>query len=80
MAGFSGKLVAGDVLSVTLEGEPYGYASFAVDGVTDGVAMRANPAGGGGYKRSSCRAHLDSATGRLTTWLASDDVRFDSHS
>ncbi|MHB8765435.1 MAG: Ig-like domain-containing protein, partial [Deferrisomatales bacterium] len=39
-AGFSGKLVAGDVLTVTLEGEARGYASFALPGVTSGVAMR----------------------------------------
>lgn len=40
VAGFSGKLVAGDLLTVSLEGEPGGYASFALPGVTrERVAM-----------------------------------------
>ncbi|MDF1555968.1 MAG: hypothetical protein P1P84_23035, partial [Deferrisomatales bacterium] len=49
VAGFSGKLVAGDLLSVSLTGEPFGYASFAIDGVTDGVEMAETPAGSGTY-------------------------------
>jgi hypothetical protein len=39
VAGFSGKLVAGDVLTVTLEGEPQGYASFEIPGVAGFVPM-----------------------------------------
>ncbi|GAB4252438.1 MAG: hypothetical protein Kow0054_12220 [Deferrisoma sp.] len=37
--GFSGKLVAGDVLTVTLTGEPGGYATFDLPGVAEGIAM-----------------------------------------
>ncbi|WP_025322889.1 Ig-like domain-containing protein [Deferrisoma camini] len=37
--GFSGKLVAGDVLTVTMEGEPGGYASFDIKGVAQGIPM-----------------------------------------
>ena len=37
--GFSGKLVAGDVLTVTMEGEPGGYGSFDIEGVAAGVSM-----------------------------------------
>lgn len=36
VAGFSGKLVAGDVLTVTLTGEAAGFASFHLVGVADG--------------------------------------------
>jgi len=39
VAGFSGKLVAGDVLTVTLEGEAGGYATFDIEGVVSGVPM-----------------------------------------
>ncbi|WP_461395439.1 Ig-like domain-containing protein, partial [Deferrisoma sp.] len=37
--GFSGKLVAGDVLTVTLTGEPGGYATFDLPGVAEGLPM-----------------------------------------
>ncbi|GAB4255453.1 MAG: hypothetical protein Kow0092_00570 [Deferrisomatales bacterium] len=39
VAGFSGKLVAGDVLTVTVEGEPEGYGSFDIPGVVEAVPL-----------------------------------------
>ncbi len=39
VAGFSGKLVAGDVLTVTMKGEAGGYASFSIEGVAADVPM-----------------------------------------
>ncbi len=40
VAGFSGKLVAGDVLTVELEGEPGAYGSFDLGLAVKGVALR----------------------------------------
>jgi hypothetical protein len=39
VAGFSGSLVPGDVITATLEGEASGFASFNLVGVTDAVPM-----------------------------------------
>ncbi|WP_025322891.1 Ig-like domain-containing protein [Deferrisoma camini] len=39
VAGFSGRLVAGDVLTVTMKGEAGGYASFSIEGVAADVPM-----------------------------------------
>ncbi|MBI5440113.1 MAG: Ig-like domain-containing protein [Deltaproteobacteria bacterium] len=40
VAGISGKLVAGDRVTVNLEGEPAGYASFELSEVAGRVAMK----------------------------------------
>ncbi|MEW6487607.1 MAG: Ig-like domain-containing protein [Thermodesulfobacteriota bacterium] len=48
-AGFSGRLVAGDVLTVTLEGEPQGYASFDLPGVARFIPMAESPTRPGTY-------------------------------
>lgn len=48
VAGFSGKLVAGDILTVALEGEPSGYASFTIQGVAEDLPL-AESAGKPGY-------------------------------
>ncbi|MBI5443231.1 MAG: Ig-like domain-containing protein [Deltaproteobacteria bacterium] len=40
VAGFSGRLVAGDQVTVTLKGEPAGYASFELSEVPGRVAMK----------------------------------------
>ncbi len=45
VAGFSGKLVAGDVLRVTVEGEPGIYGSFEVAGVAKSVPLTETRAG-----------------------------------
>lgn len=37
--GFSGKLVAGDILNVTMEGEAGGFASFKLSGITEAQKM-----------------------------------------
>ena len=39
VAGFSGALVAGDILTVTLKGETQGYASFNLVGVVNDIQM-----------------------------------------
>ncbi|MDF1554266.1 MAG: invasin domain 3-containing protein [Deferrisomatales bacterium] len=73
VAGFSGTLVAGDLLSVTLQGEPYGYASFAIDGVTSGVEMTETPPGSGTYTGSYTVGWGDEgAAATLTATLADE--------
>lgn len=60
-AGFSGKLVVGDVLTVTIEGEPKGFASFSLVGVTAQQAM--NETSPGVYKGSYTIGWTDEGVG-----------------
>ena len=45
VAGFSGALVAGDVVTVSVEGEPGGYAAFEIPGVLARTPMNETQAG-----------------------------------
>jgi fibronectin type 3 domain-containing protein len=49
IAGFSGKLVAGDMLTVELTGEPEGVAYFDIEGVVTKVKMTENDGNPGDY-------------------------------
>jgi fibronectin type 3 domain-containing protein len=49
IAGFSGKLVTGDMLTVEMTGEPDGVALFSITGVKDKVKMIEDPGNPGDY-------------------------------
>jgi biotin carboxyl carrier protein len=70
VAGFSGKLVAGDILTVTMSGESQGFASFKIDGVTEPVKMpEVQP---GLYRGSYTIGFDDDGLGVVTTASLSD--------
>lgn len=70
VAGFSGKLVAGDILTVTMSGESQGFASFKIDGVTEPVKMpEVQP---GLYRGSYTIGFDDDGLGVVTTATLAD--------
>jgi hypothetical protein len=48
-AGYSGKLVAGDSVTVIMKADPYGSASFDITGLASGVPMVENASAPGTY-------------------------------
>lgn len=88
VAGFSGKLVAGDVVTVTLEGEPAGYASFELSEVAGRVAMNEVSAGvyrgqftvpwGAGGDAVPLTAYLADEGGNETAVVAERTLAFDT--
>ncbi|WP_459943245.1 hypothetical protein, partial [Deferrisoma palaeochoriense] len=88
VAGFSGKLVAGDVLTVTLTGEPGGHATFNLGGVAQNVPMTEETPGTyrGTYTVGwddegvdvPVVVHLADDAGNVTTQPAGRPVSFDT--
>ena len=88
VVGFSGKLVAGDILTVRLRGEPGGYASFDIEGVVEGVRMEETAPGvyTGAYtvdwddegEGVPVRVHLWDEAGNEASAVAGRPVSFDT--
>jgi len=90
VAGFSGKLVAGDILTVTAEGEPAGYASFAIAGVIADAPMTEAAGKPGTYRGTytvtwddegtdvPVVVHLSDEAGNESTLTAGRTLTFDT--